>query len=823
MSRFPFIPLDVVAKPVSNFAAPEVRAKGSSLEALARSLASIEPRANNILERRSDAFIKQSIQKGQADAARYQNMAAFKAAVDGGHIDEAANPHYLDAIRQEVARSEAEQTFERAKLAYDSDTTGVKGSEDLGRVQQFIDSQFQPLADSLDPVAMEAAAPVIQQSRAALMSHHVKQTLNEREDARTVSLKNVLMGVSRGMDSTTLDGLTSGDVNVGADSEARALKASQAVQAELERASQTMSRTKAEKIAVDALLSAGWERKDARLAESLMSRVTTKDGQALSDTADGRSALDTLNDKVREYNRTITREAREDEKVAEDKQTKTAFGAVLSKLTELRKTDPNASILDVTLSVSEIEKMDPEVRYRMEIMRNTMLGMEKSQRAEKFTEQELSLATELYGDGLTGKLDHDRELDIAKSLAAIGHSNVYSNFLQDRRSHDLSKEEHESDKAVELNFSRLAKNGELTMDDVNQARELSQLTRRDWVYWMERSAQSQSGVRDGVPPDTYEKDIQEQIIGGSLSRNEYTDYQKTYEAQVNKITAARSTFLKEAHSILQQNPSMNYMERAEKLGALRDQIAKEYGGLDYKGWQDWAKGKSAENAPTKDFVPKNKAEEKVVQAEGPMVEAIKNDPRLRGLTLEDLAEADRIRNLPVPDGDLRVNLFYPSGFTPFADVIPGGPGSMRSRLAEGDELGTLQYAAKQSMTDKTYLPLLRSAVTKAVQRRDGLARIIESQGTVQSLKEKLKLAQGYNNITPEERARILARDGAIREYILLSQSLPAAAGTIPWFDSKEELISGGKDRAEKLGITTPEGVAEFIKAQKKSIDDLNAK
>src|SRR4051812_12522861 len=97
---FPFIPLQVTATPISQFAAPEVRQKSTgNLIALANALASIDPKVNNIIERRADAAIRQSVTAGQVAAAKFKNLEAFKAAVDRGEIDEAANPHFSDALK----------------------------------------------------------------------------------------------------------------------------------------------------------------------------------------------------------------------------------------------------------------------------------------------------------------------------------------------------------------------------------------------------------------------------------------------------------------------------------------------------------------------------------------------------------------------------------------------------------------------------------------------------------------------------------------------------------------------------------------------------
>lgn len=461
--RLPTVALTPTARPTDQFAPGEVRAKaaGGELLSLAQSLSGIAPELNGVIQRQFRFEVEQSRLQAMKDSAgdRFANMKALKAAVERGEVAESNNPWYMVALKQEIARKEGHAAATHAVNEYYR--LGLQNQESLEAVEKHADAHLAPLVEGRDVWQMEVLAPQLEQAKAAIMQRHVSERTKLREDEREASFGTVNRTIADGYDPERDDDTVLSQVR-------------SRLQAELDRAGDTIHWTKANRWISEAVAASALEKRDVRVARNLLAGLRTKDGASLADTAENKVMLERLGREIHNRRMEDLREGSEANRLAVEKE---KIALVQTMRGEAEK--QGVPWYKVELTAEQLKGHPEAVNafIQLQTQYNTQKqaneGVERNQKAKE-------ISIPLYRDAISGTLTEQtrvKGLDALASIGALGEADEFNRFKYYLEQDD-DKIETEPGLYVELRLA--AEEGRLTTQALTNHRQEKRLSKNDF-------------------------------------------------------------------------------------------------------------------------------------------------------------------------------------------------------------------------------------------------------------------------------------------------------------------------------------------------------
>jgi hypothetical protein len=285
MSALPNVGLQPAARPVDTFAPSEVRmgSGGNDAKTLGQ-LAAALSEFNGSLQTVAGQYINSQNEiahrTGEADAARYQNMEAFKAAVDAGQIKETDNPWYMIGLKQTMdeIRTRGAVNQWRAWLQNSPDAAGLRSSDNPDDIDKAFDSMVGPILRTMDSHSVNRVLPELQQAKQSIILNHLSERSQERkaemDQALTVGTRSDASAIATAADTVGPPAETRDDTIT---------RTAGMVQARLDHALLTMNKLDAMKAVAAGVMEQGVGTADPELARSILSKVSV-DGTTLAQT-----------------------------------------------------------------------------------------------------------------------------------------------------------------------------------------------------------------------------------------------------------------------------------------------------------------------------------------------------------------------------------------------------------------------------------------------------------------------------------------------------------------------------------------------------------
>lgn len=813
MSRFPQVALQPTARPVDAFYRPDIAKPEppALLAELAHALSEVAPQLQPIVDRRGAAYVEGSQMRAKADAAvrRFSNMTALKEAVDAGQIDERDNPWYMVQLKQEVARHEAEQAAAAARVAYYNDESGIKFQDDPAAVERFLNERFASVVQGRDVWEMEALAPALEHAGKQIVSEHIRNRQEQREQERGISFQNTVSSFLNKIDKETLD-----EAWEGHDSPAltRVQQVQSALQNLIDRSRMTVHGPKLDRWLIEAAVNTGIMREDERFYRNILSQIKDSSGNSLNDSHEAKAIMEQADERIHEIKRRRVREEAEDERLAEEKEQKAALGA----FQKIIDANPGVDIMDLKVPFSA---MSPTVRRNLELIQQQTAQQQRSNKA--YASQELTnyILKELVQGVSTNTIPPDRELELTVALAAEGEigSVGYIASLKDRQRNDnwgpTSKE-------TEISLYERLRAGTLSPKDVIQEMSDGNLDKADAHRWMQQALAVQSGQGRGALADENYVNTLGQLIFAKFSDSDGREVSdiRNDPALHERMVASRVAYEKQTSEWLRNNPSATPLERDKAFTEMMNTVAKNYGGYQYDEWQEKVQRKV--EAPVVSTPTKQQNGKPV----DPVIDSIRSvDPILGQLSNEDVLELQRVRQ------------GASGGYTPNLAPTVTFPVQMNfdklrfefnayEYRQQYDPIGLVIHL-KDKVKTEAEQGFLERDFQNALLRKKMLRSVITNQNVVNRLKTELTATRKKVELTPEDQKRVILLDNLLREYAVISthagysvdevQAIGRGAWLrLPMFINVHDLAKRGQSVATELGLKSEQEIGSFVAAQR---------
>lgn len=588
MSRVPTgdlgrIGLEPSARPVNQAFNPEVRADagGDELLGLADALYQINPAVKGILDRRLQAHQQASIMRASADASRLKldNMAKLKEAVNRGDIRETDNPWYMVQLRQDVAKVEGARAAQSARDAYYNDPQSPQSQNDPKLVEAFVDNHFASVMEGRDVWEAEVLLPQLQQAKQALVGEHIEKRRREREVERSSAFQATVATALNSVDENTFRDAEAGD-------QAALTAVNTAVanlQAGLNEAGKTNHWSKVNGWLADAVKDTALVRRDSRLARMVLERITTNGNAKLGDTPEMRAMLANLSLQITSLEMQDTERDERKRQINARRTSQALMSQGLTKLSELRKTNPAATLGDVGLSFNEVAAMELDEESKLELMQRIMQTAGQDQTLRGMQEQALvrTTAAELFLGRRDGKLTPEQDKTLVEVLA---RNNGMNSLEEIGRILHFSKDEGVVTTAeTTANLWATKLDNKLTQRHVLTLLRDGKMNHKDVPFWMNLANREDGGL-ELLGNATLKRSIEsldEMLTAGFMDRtgamkrddlNSDETFLRSRQDAVNKLLTVSEEWLS-------ANPQATRQERQDTLKKHLDEIAVEYGGL----------------------------------------------------------------------------------------------------------------------------------------------------------------------------------------------------------------------------------------------------
>jgi hypothetical protein len=339
------IPLQPAASPVDQFYLPNVAkpAQTNGLLQLAGALASVRPELQQILDNRAQAFVNRGPVVGEAEIRRLHldNQQKLKDAVAKGLIREGDNPWVMLAVKQGVARVEAESAASQMLDEYYK--SGLSTEDDLSKVQGFATKFMQEKFSDRDPDELKAIAPVVEQSINRLTSMHVQQRADDRVQEAQTTIETLTAQYGQDLKSAT-------------DPNQKAAIITQYEQAMVPLKA-GLSWTKINDAKLRGAATAALAAKDVSVYDAIVGNIQTPGG-SYANSAPAKLARERLLSNIQEQDdRDFERQQRM-EKYHNEQILQAYLKSYQQQLNDARKSNPNAGPEDIGWSIKAIESWD---------------------------------------------------------------------------------------------------------------------------------------------------------------------------------------------------------------------------------------------------------------------------------------------------------------------------------------------------------------------------------------------------------------------------------------------------------------------------------
>jgi hypothetical protein len=371
------------ARPTNQFHRPEIRqgTEGSNLAQIAQGLAFLAPRVQDIYNQIRSEDTRQKIEAGRNFIVQkqIQNQKQFKQLVSEGKVPLAGNPWFIHGVDSTIAAVEVDKASRDLFSEYT--TSGMMQEQDPAKVEAFVDDFFSNTLQysGRSPDELRVISGQVLETKDKLLRQHTayrsEQYLKDFAVAAELELGQIFDSISA---QSLLPGHIQGSLN------------SAHLQRFMDEKSKYLPWSDLNDLVTSSALKYAKGRHDPSLFETVMRSVKTNGGKStLYDNPSVRAAEADLFIEKMEY----------DKKVYEhDKWWKTQGREVVvtdfltgisGKLAEARKTNPNATILDLGITSADIISMpgwDPETK---EAVMATLSQWQKAIDGDKTAQEEL--------------------------------------------------------------------------------------------------------------------------------------------------------------------------------------------------------------------------------------------------------------------------------------------------------------------------------------------------------------------------------------------------------------------------------------------------
>ncbi len=558
------IPLQPAASPVDQFHLPNVNkpAQTNQLLQLAGALASVRPELQQILDTRADAWVKQSLALG--DSQRQQlaltNQQQMKEAVAKGLIREGDNPWVMLAVKQGVARVEAESAASEMLDTYYK--SGMSTEDDLSKVQGFAQKFMSDRFHDRDPDELKAIGPVVEQAIGRLSAEHVHQRADERLQEAQITIETLTEKYAQDLKTTE-------------DPAQRAAILTQYQQAMLPLTA-GLSWPKVNAAKLRGAESAALAAKDVSLYDEIVGNIQTPGG-SYANTAEAKNTRERLLSHITEQEDRDSAHQDRLEKHQNEQILRTYLKSYQDHLNEARKTNPNAGPTDIGWTVNAIEGWDLPEDVKDELWGRIFNRLQAKEAAKGVDQKQArENATQMLGDKKTVLTGED--LDAVSVKTGVPKAELIGVASELNRFRDQDTQEG-TDAIIEMRM----KPGGPTVTDLKSLRDGGQISNDTFLKEAARVTEGRSGLPIGfgevlrADAENLSNVVLTSLNKDGLTREQWaqSDFRGFMDAS-QKADDLQRSYNDEVFATIDADPDHSYAHLSEVKNRIRDRLVKQF-------------------------------------------------------------------------------------------------------------------------------------------------------------------------------------------------------------------------------------------------------